>query len=406
MRPTHLWSLGIPPLLLAGALASGCSGGETAGTAGSAGSTTDTGGSAGTAGAGGDSGSGGSTGSGTTSTTGNSECAGLSTNIERVVCAAEAFLATLSSDEQDTVLYDFTDSVAKTRWSNLPGVQRSGIQLGALTADQRTAALAVAAEVLSDAGYTDLIGVLAADDYLGTQGGGGPGGGYSSDYYSIAFIGAPSTTGDWMFQLGGHHMAWNVTYLAGVGYPTPAHLGVEPKSSFTIDGGSHEPMTPEGAALVAMFSALSATELSSAYLSGQQFADVLLGPDEYGTGSYANVVFPTGANRKGVLVSSLTAAQQALVTAAIEEWVSDYDPEVADALVAEYTSASAYSDTLIAWAGTEAQGVDPDVNGTYMRIDGPRVWIEVACQGGVIIAGQTHYHSIFRDKEMDYGSSL
>jgi hypothetical protein len=407
-------------------LAAGCSsnGATATGTGGSSSS------SSSSSGAGGSSSSSSSTGGSA------SECAKLTTHIERVVCVSNAFLATLTSTEQDTVLYDWTDAVAKTRWSNLPGVQRNGLKFGDLDADSRAAALAVANEVLTDNGYADLTGVLAADDYLNTQGGGGsggppdggpppgggdggpppgggdggpPGGGglaYSSDNYYIAFIGTPSTTGDWMLQIGGHHMAWNVTYLKGVGYPTPNHIGVEPKASFTINGASYAPLADEGKALLAVFSSLDASQLSTAYLSGQSFADVLLGPDEYATGSYDNVVFPSGANRTGVKVSTLTAAQQALVTAAIEQWVRDFDPAISDALMTEYTSAAAYADTLVAWGGDQAQGVDPDVSGTYMRIDGPRVWIEVACQAGVVIQGQTHYHTIFRDKQMDYGKSL
>jgi hypothetical protein len=264
----------------------------------------------------------------------------------------------------------------------------------------------VAAEALSDAGYQDFTGVLAADDYLGTMSSGMGGGAYSSDNYSIAFIGTPSTTGDWMLQIGGHHMAYNVTYLAGVGYPTPNHIGVEPKASFTVDGSTWAPLAAEGAAMLAIFSSLSASDLATAYLTGQTFADVLLGPDEYATGSLSNVVYPSGANRTGVQVSSLTAAQQALVTAAIQQWVADFDPAVADPLLATYTSATAYADTLVAWGGTSSASVDPDANGTYMRIDGPRVWIELSCQAGVVIQGKTHYHSIYRDKAMDYGNTL
>jgi hypothetical protein len=60
----------------------------------------------------------------------------------------------------------------------------------------------------------------------------------------------------------------------------------------------------------------------------------------------------------------------------------------------------------VAWGGTEASGVDVDVDGTYMRIDGPRVWIELACQAGVVIQGKTHFHSIYRDKQYDYGNTL
>ncbi|MEY4576379.1 MAG: hypothetical protein RL701_1082, partial [Pseudomonadota bacterium] len=49
---------------------------------------------------------------------------------------------------------------------------------------------------------------------------------------------------------------------------------------------------------------------------------------------------------------------------------------------------------------------DVDLDKTYMRIDGPRAWIEVSCQAGVVIQGQTHYHTIFRDKTYDYGGTL
>ncbi len=363
-------------------------------------------------GAGGDAATTGTGGASSTTTTGTgtaSECASLTTNIERVVCAADAFTATLTTAEKASVLYKWTDSVAKTRWSNLPGANRNGLKFGSLTAASRAAAMVVADQMLSDAGYQDFVGVLAADDYLGTLSGGNPGGGggqYSSDNYYIAFIGTPSATGDWMLQIGGHHMAWNVTYLAGVGYPTPNHIGVEPKASFTVNNATYAPLKEEGDAIHAVFASLSAADLGSAYLTGQTFADVLLGPDEYETGSYANVVFPTGANRKGVAVSTLTADQQKLVTAAIGQWVNDFDPAVADSLLTLYTSADAYKDTLVAWGGVEAKGVDVDVDTTYMRIDGPRVWIEVSCQAGVVVKGATHYHTIFRDKTMDYGNSL
>jgi hypothetical protein len=36
----------------------------------------------------------------------------------------------------------------------------------------------------------------------------------------------------------------------------------------------------------------------------------------------------------------------------------------------------------------------------YVRIDGPRVWIEFACQRGI------HYHTIWRDRVTDYGAEF
>ncbi|NOK16711.1 DUF3500 domain-containing protein [Corallococcus carmarthensis] len=371
-------------------------------------------------------------------------CATAATHIEQVVCASNAFLATLTEAQRAAVLYAWTAQVEKTYWSNLPGVTRNGLKWGTLSAESKTAALNLASLVLTAEGYADMTGVFAADDYLDQQGGstgGGPGGDggtggppggdggmggppgdggmggppggdggmgglvldYSSDNYVIAFIGTPSTTGNWMLQIGGHHMAFNVTYLGGTGYPTPNHLGAEPKAPFTLDGGgTYAPLVDDGDAMVAMYDALTPAQLDAAYITGT-YSDVVLGPVEFGTGSYSNVVFPT---QQGVLVSTLTESQQALVTAAIKQWVADFAPAIADPLVAAYTSADAYAHTYVAWAGTKSAGVDVDLNGTYMRIDGPRVWLEVACQQGVVLRDNTHYHTIYRDKQTDYGNQL
>jgi hypothetical protein len=210
-----------------------------------------------------------------------------------------------------------------------------------------------------------------------------------------------------MLMLGGHHMAFNVTFRSGAAAsPTPNHMAAEPKAAFTLDGESYAPVESEGAAFVALVESLSSDQRTAAYLDGQVFGDVLLGPDEYGTGSYEAVNFPSGSDRGGVLVSSLDDAQKALVTAVIQEWVGDFDASIADELLATYTSDAAFADTYVAWAGNRNSGPDLDVSGSYYRIDGPRVWVEMAVQGGIVIRGETHPHTIFRDKAQDYGDSL
>jgi hypothetical protein len=337
--------------------------------------------------------------------TGLGACEGSASNAEAVVCTADAFLASLSDAEVASVQYAWDDTTSKTLWSNLPPamVPRAGLQFGDLSDTSRAAAYTVARAALSDAGYADFKGVLAADDYLNANGGGSD---YGSVNYSIAFFGTPSVDGDWMLMIGGHHMAWLITYEAGVGYPTPNHLGSEPKSSFTLNGVSYSPVSDEGAAFEAIFAGMFTDELASARLTGQVFGDVLLGPDEYGTGSSDAVNYPTGTDRGGVAVSTLSSAEQAKVVAAVEAWVDDFDPEVSDTLMTAYTSDDDLADTLVAWAGSTSAGPDVDVSGTYFRIDGPRLWIELACQGGIVIQGQTHFHTIYRDKQTDYGGEL
>lgn len=339
-----------------------------------------------------------------TSTGGVADCTSPASHADEVVCVVTAFLDGLDATQRATASYAMTDSADKTLWSNLPGVDRAGIALGDLDATGRADAMAVAAVLLSEEGLADLDGILAADDYLGTVGGGGGGGpggggGYSSDLAHIAVFGTPSTTSDFMVMIGNHHMAFNVTYRAGVGYPVPHHAGVEPKGSFTVDSETYAPLDDDGAAMIAVFDSLDASQRASAYLSGQVFGDVMLGPVEFGTGRLDAVVYPT---QEGLLVTDLDADQQALVTEAIAHWVGTFAEATSDALIEAYVAD--YASTTVSFAGASS-GPDLDVNGSYMRIDGPRVWIEVAMQNGVILSG-THYHTIYRDKEFDYGGVL
>lgn len=352
-----------------------------------------------------------------TATTTDSGCES-GTYAENVVCAVTAFEATLTSTQLATAHYSdssYTTSqlnVYKTRWSNLPGAllsaNRAGLAYGALTTSaQISAFLNVADAALTDAGYADFLNVLVADDYLGTLQSD-----YGSEYAHIAVIGTPSTSGQWMLMLGNHHMAFNITFKDGVAYPTPHHIGVEPKAAFTLNGTSYQALVDKASSMVGIFygqtNSLSSTQLSSARLSAT-YGDILIGAVEYNTGSYSTVSskFPTGASGRGVLVSSLSSDQQALVTAAITKWASDYDATRAAELIADYTSSTAYASTYVAWSGSSSVSYpNVDVSNTYMRIDGPRAWIEIACQGGIVIQGQTHYHMIFRDKSTDYYNEL
>lgn len=354
----------------------------------------------------------------TTSGSGTTTCAS-GTYTENVICAVDAFKATLTASQLATVQYSESSyttaqlNVYKTQWSNLPNaVSRAGLALSSLTTSAQTAAFyAVADAALDDNGYEDFNGVLAADDYLGTMQSG-----YGSSGYRIAIIGTPSTTGLWTLQLGGHHLAFNIAFNNSAAYPTPHHIGIEPKASFTVNGATYQVLADKAAAMLAIFygqsDSLSPTTsgssaLTAAYLTGQTFSDILIGAVEYNTGSYTTVAAKYPTSNRGTLVSSLTTAQQALVTAAITEFVSDYDSTIAADLISAYTSASAYANTYVAWGGPSGAAYpNIDTNTTYMRIDGPRVWIEISCQSGVVISNTTHYHMMFRDKVYDYYNEL
>ena len=309
-----------------------------------------------------------------------------SADVGEVVTAANAFLATLSSSEQDAVLYDLTIDNANN-WSNLPVggmAARNGLRFDALSDTQLDAALAVADAALSDEGLETFNGIRAADEYLNTVLGAN---GYGDELYLIAFLGTPSTTDPWVLQLGGHHYALNFGFEGSVASPTPYFLGLEPLT-FTLNGESYAPMAEHAETFTAIFDLLSSSELSAAQLSGT-YNTILLGPGE-------DFTFPTQA---GLQVSTLTTAQQDAVTAAITAYVEASYDELADDLIATYTSAEAYAETFVGWSGN----TDLTTSSSYLRIDGPRAWIEISGEGGVVVPNQIHYHSIWRDKTLDYG---
>jgi len=327
----------------------------------------------------------------TVTTTTSSSSSALSAS---VYTAAMAFYNTLSSSQQSTVQLSWSLDTAR-KWSNLPAalVARNGITWGSLSTAQQTAARTLIATALSSTGNTLHIGLQAADDYLNANGGGSS---YGAGQYYIAFLGTPSTSDFWMLQLTGHHLTYNIAFNGTYKSPTPMFLGVEPKGSFTQSGTTYDPMEAQRTAMSNLGSALTA--YSGAKLSGT-YSDLLFGAN--GTGnidgtcprSYSSVT------EHGLLYSSLSSADQALVQAVINAYVNTQASEYASDLLSAYLDSTALASTYVAYSGSGTV----TTKGNYFRIEGPRVWIEFSVQSGVIFSTDIHYHTIWRDKYGDYG---
>lgn len=226
--------------------------------------------------------------------------------------------------------------------------------------------------------------MLNADEYLEANGGGAD---YGAANYYIALLGTPATTGTFEIQFGGHHTAFANTYTNGVlTGATPSFRGVEPFATFTWNGKSNQPIQQEQQALSAMLTGLSSTGLATAKLSST-YSDLIVGPQE-------DDAFPSTSS--GLKCSDLSSSQKTLVLNAIKTYVGDIAD--ADAILAKYTNE--LDDTYIAYSGSTGLTTRND----YVRIDGPSVWIEYSCQGGIVLSG-THPHSVWRDKLTDYGGN-
>ena len=112
--------------------------------------------------------------------------------------------------------------------------------------------------------------------------------------------------------------------------------------------------------------------------------------------------YPTTTTGRGVLYSTLSAADQEKAKTFIRAYVNTQSAEVATDLLNSYLSDTALAATYVAYAGP----ANVATSNSYFRIDGPRVWIELSVQGGVIIRNEPHYHGIWRDKLADYGGNF
>lgn len=319
--------------------------------------------------------------------------------ITDTAAAAEAFLATLSDEQREAVLYDYDDETKTTSWSNFPitFVERAGLNLADLTDEQKSAALTVLQALLSDEAYQTVSDIMAGDAYLSE---------YSSStdadvlgQYYIAFFGDPSDTSAWEVQFGGHHLGINATLDGSTDAITfaPTHLGVQP-ADFTDDSGTEvQPFEGIYTDAFAFFDSLTA-EQQATLTSG----DVsMCAPGD-------TCDFETGAGLTG---ADLTDEQKQLLLELIADWAGMADEQTtADALA---KIEATLDETVIAWSGETVYDMTTG-DGINFSISGPNVYIAFQAQqgsagadvSGVTTSGWGHVHTIYRDPSNDYADSV
>jgi hypothetical protein len=329
--------------------------------------------------------------SGTTTAT---DCSSK-TGIDKVLCLISSLEASLSSTQLASLQISYAYSYA-IRWSNFPDAIY-GNRIGLTFADMSTAQIALADSLLkavsgtsANEGFSELMQLLAADNYLSANGGGTD---YGQANFHICILGTPSTSGTFEIYFGGHHTQLSNTYINGtLAGGTPSFRGVEPcgysaGTTFSYGGTSIVPLDQEGTALSALLTGLSSSNLASA-LQSSTYSDLVCGPQK-------DWSFPTTSI--GVIGSSLSSSEKALLLTAIKTYVDD----IADSSSFITTYTNELASTYIAYSGSTGLKTKYD----YIRIDGPHVWIEYSVGGGVVLQNYTHPHSVWRDKSYDYGGT-
>ncbi|MDP9766128.1 DUF3500 domain-containing protein [Deinococcus enclensis] len=346
----------------------------------------------------------------------------------KAVNAANAFLATLSSAQKSAVMFAWTDSAQRARWSNFPtGIfQRKGVRWGDMNAAQRAALTTLLGTVLSPDGLKMVQEQMAADEVLrttdsgggggapsgtaptgtppaGATGGtppagmtpptGGAGGGpgnliFGSAEYYVSFLGTPSATSPWTLQFGGHHLAINATVVGPNITLAPSLTGGQPirttQNGKTVTVVSKVPQEMQDA--YALLNSLTAAQRSKAVLSNNVI-DLVLGP-----GQDNRTLQPEGLSG-----SAMTAAQKTRLLALIKDRMGILN---ANDLAAKLAQVQRTLDqTSFAWYGPTTGNAY-----AYYRITGPNVLIEFSPQG---MGGDNsnHLHNMYREPGNDYGAA-
>ena len=305
----------------------------------------------------------------------------------RIVSAANSFLAALDQKQRQNVLFSFDDENQRVRWSNLPVtmVHRAGLSMGELSADQRSAAMALLSSALSRRGFEKVQEIVQGDEVLKGNEKNNPM--FGKDLYFISILGTPSEKDPWMLQFGGHHLALNITIAGERGILTPSLTAAQP-ALYTMNGKTVRPLGQENDKAFALLDALNETQRKQA-IQNYRVADLVLGPGQDG-----KTIQP-----EGLKASAMNDKQRAMLLDLIAEWAGIVHETAAAARMAEIKAGM--GETWFAWSGPTT--FPPGKNGaSYYRIQGPNLVIEYAPQklGG---DPSMHIHTIYRDPTNDYG---
>tara|TARA_R110000765_G_scaffold16474_1_gene46266 strand:- start:5870 stop:7084 length:1215 start_codon:yes stop_codon:yes gene_type:complete len=311
--------------------------------------------------------------------------------------AAEQFLKAMSLSQKERASYAIDDDEWR-KWCNVDnGIYiRQGVSLKEMDSLQKSMAFNLMQTSLSAKGLTLSKDIMKTDQTLKELNNGSDA--YNEELYWFTFMGTPSNTEPWGWQLDGHHLVINYFILGDQVVMSPVFMGGEPiiTSSGKYKGNSiFQDEQNLGLALMQSFSAAQQKEATLSMTKERDVAKAEAFKD--------NAII----NYEGLPISKLTESQKEALLQLTAQYINNIR-EGHQQIKMEEIKAH-LDNTWFAWVGsTEDDAV------FYYRIHSPVVLIEFDHQKAVGVphdknSGPTrnHIHTVVRTPNgNDYGKDL
>jgi len=298
------------------------------------------------------------------------------------------WLALLDAGQRASATFAFDDT-DRFVWAFTPG-DREGLALRDMQQPQRDAAMSMLGVALSERGASEAAAIIALETVLGAiERDAGRVNGPRRDpvLYWFAVFGDPAASegAPWMWRVGGHHVAINMTVVDGriVG-STPSFLGANPAVIPAGPRAGERTLTGEETLARELIAGLAEDARAVAVVDP-------VAPPEILTSNAARA--DGGRVPRGLAYADMPSDSQTRLETLIRHYLGRAPDDLADDDWRQVV-ADGLPETTFAWAGPIEPG-----RGHYYAVRGPRLLIEYDNTQD----GANHIHSVWRDLANDWG---
>jgi hypothetical protein len=297
--------------------------------------------------------------------------------------AADAFLASLRSEQRSKVLFEFEDA-ERLNWHFVPRARR-GLPLREMSVEQQALARGILRAGLSQRGYLAASTIIELELVLREMGENPAV--RDPELYYFSIFGTPSHAAPWGFRAEGHHLSLNFTLIRDRLIATaPAFFGANPAEVRRGSRRGLRALADEEDIGRELVLSLDERQRAVALIAAATPRDIV-------TGNAARV---EPLSPVGIRATELRPEQAAILVRLLEVYLG----RMAEPLAAQRRATlqhEDFSEVAFAWAGSTRPG-----EAHYYRIQGPGFLVEYDNTQN----DANHIHTVWRDFDGDFGRDL